>query len=168
MIDRSCSVPVVVAQETANSIPGLHFAADTSNFHARFDQAILKALVISFRVEMQKVLANRVAQRCFAEEDHPIEQFLAERPVKTFDVGVQVRASRRKEDWLNAASHQDRAKRPAELAVAIHEHIPLPDEEAVFEVGQVLAICVIQRPSGLGVQPAKWTRRVATSMTNSR
>ena len=33
---------------------------------------------------------------------------------------------------------------------------------------RLYAICIIQRSSGLGVHPAKETRRVAISMTKSR
>jgi hypothetical protein len=54
-----------------------------------------------------------------------------------------------------------------ELAVAITDETPRPDAFVAKIHQQVARLLGHQRPSGLVVIPAKWTRRVASSMKKS-
>jgi hypothetical protein len=87
----------------------------------------LQALVISFGVIMGQELANRLAQRAFPEEDHPVQAFLLDVAHEPLDVGCEVRASRREKRGLHTLCLQDRPEGRREFAVAIHEHATLAE-----------------------------------------
>ena len=87
---------------------------------------------------MEEILPNRISQHPLAEEDHPVQALLLQRPMKPFQVGVQVRTLWRQEDPLHALGLQDLPKRRTEFAVPIYEHVTLADEETGLGVGQIL------------------------------
>ena len=57
--------------------------------------------------------------------------------MKAFLVSVQIRASWRELHWLNVFDLQHLSESWAELAVPIHEHVPLTVQETVKGVGKI-------------------------------
>ena len=63
-----------------------NFTVSFADFRARIDDLVAQPLMISFAVKMRKELADRMPQRPFSEEDHPIQAFSLETQVKPFDM----------------------------------------------------------------------------------
>ena len=60
----------------------------------RLDQLIIDPLVIPLPMIVSGILASRLSQRPFAEEDHSIETLILDRADETLGVGVQVGRTR--------------------------------------------------------------------------
>ncbi len=58
--------------------------------NGRLDQPIVDPLMIPLPVIVRGVLASGLSQRPFAEEHHPIETLILDRPDEALGVGVQV------------------------------------------------------------------------------
>ena len=76
MIARSCSVAVVVSQQTTKSLPALDLAGATAHFLAGLKNPGVQSLMIAFRVVVFQKQGHRPAQGRLAEEDQPRKAFL--------------------------------------------------------------------------------------------
>ena len=82
-------------------------------------------------------LTDGVSQHPFAKEDHLIQTLRLERPMKSLQMGIQVRALCRQQHGVHIHALQDCSEGQRELVVAVHEHVTFALEEAIFGVGQV-------------------------------
>lgn len=81
---------MVVAQETAQSLPTCDLARLLSHFLARYQNPITQSLVIAFLVVMLQELGNRPPQHRFAKEDHAVETLLLNRSVESLELRIEV------------------------------------------------------------------------------
>src|SRR5207244_10532787 len=65
------------------------------------DQAIVEALVISFKMLMEDEFRDRAPQRILAEPNHPIQAQFLNRSNEAFRRGVQIPGPARQSDRLN-------------------------------------------------------------------
>src|SRR5437660_11198382 len=93
--------------------------------------------MVALAVIMLTKSNNRLAQRPLSEKDQALEALRFQAPVEPLQVGIQIGRSCRQLDWLDAGLLQQRAKRQRELAVPIHEHIPLAVKKAVLRSRQI-------------------------------
>lgn len=76
MIQRPlCCAAIVVVQKAAEALSAANISVRCARFFVWFDEPVIQALVIPFAVTMETELADRIAQRPFAKEDHPIQAF---------------------------------------------------------------------------------------------
>lgn len=82
-------------QQTSDSFPtGNRPVAliDAGLFGQKWND-VVNPLMRSFGLMVFDVFGDGVVQRCFAEEDHPVEALFLDRPDKPLGEGVQIRAS---------------------------------------------------------------------------
>jgi len=81
---------MVEAQHSAESLYALDGVRHRFGTIIGLDQSIIEPLMIPLPVIVGGVLASGLSQRSFAEEDHPIETLILDRPDESLGVGVQV------------------------------------------------------------------------------
>ena len=136
-VPRSSCLAVVASQKAAKTFRTLDIAEGTPYLLAGDEDPIAHSLVITFGVKMGQEFTDRISQRGLAEEDHPIQTFLFKRAVESFQIGVQIGASRRQKQRLDAVALLDGPEGRREFAVPVHEQVTPALEEVVFDVGQV-------------------------------
>jgi hypothetical protein len=97
-----------------------------------------------------------------ADDQQPIETFGADGENNALGIGVRLRGVGRRVDHVHAFAAEDLVEGCAEFAVAVVDQ----EAHAVEQAGEaeVRACWVTQERLGLVVQPAKWTRRLPSSM----
>jgi hypothetical protein len=86
-IDLRCSA-MVEAKHPAESLGTLDGVESRVGAAIRLDQPIVDPLVVPLTMIMSGVLTSRLTQRSFAEEYHPVEAFILDRPDESLCVGV--------------------------------------------------------------------------------
>ncbi len=84
------SSAMVEAQHSAEPLNAFDGARCRFDLVVRLDQSIIDPLMIPLTVVVSRVLASGLSERPFAEEDHPIETLVLDRPDEPLRVGVQV------------------------------------------------------------------------------
>jgi len=79
---------MVVAEQATQSLAALDLAGSAADFLAGHGDPVVEPLMISFCVKMDNELANRVSQRCLAEEDHLVETLVFNSFEEPLQVGV--------------------------------------------------------------------------------
>ena len=74
---------IIVSAPDCSTVPSVAFI--------RNDQSVAKTLVVSLAVIMRHEFVNRLPQRVFSEEDHPVQAGLLDGSDKPFRVGIGVR-----------------------------------------------------------------------------
>ena len=115
-------------------------------------------------VVVGRVGAEHVFEVAAVEDQQPVETLGADGADEALGVGVRLWRPDRCSDHLIPSLRKTSSKARAELAVAVVDQEPrLLEVAAEAEVARLL---VTQAPVGLVVQPASWTRRLASSMKN--
>ena len=117
------------------------------------------------RVVMSGVSAKHVLELTTADDQQPVEALGARRRDEALRLGVRLWRPDRRLDHPDAFAAEHLVEGHAELAVAIVDHEPRPRKNT--GEAEVPACWVTQAPVGLVVQPARWTRRLPSSMKNS-
>jgi hypothetical protein len=105
-----------------------------------------------------------VFEMAAADDQEPVETLVADGADESLRVGVRLRRSHRRVDHLDSFAAEHLVEGSGELAIAIVDQETRPLENVrEAEVARLLDDPV---PDGFGVQPAKWTRRLPSSMKN--
>ncbi len=94
---------MIEAQHSAEPLGTLDSAERRFRTIIGLNQPIVDPLVIPLPVIMGGELAGRFPERLLAEEDHPVETFVLDRPDEPFCVGVQVGRPRRQANDLDSS-----------------------------------------------------------------
>ena len=116
-------------------------------------------------VVMGHVGAQHVFEVAAAEDQQPVETLAADGADEALGEGVRLRRTNRCPDHPDAFALEDLIEGEAELAVTVVDQEPRPFEDTA-EV-EVACLLGAQPPLGLVVQPARWTRRLPSSMKKS-
>lgn len=84
-------------------------------FVDRFDQLIVETLMVSLRVIVGEIFADRVSQLLLIEKDHPIQALGFNTSHKPFDIRVELWGSRRQDQRFRAGVFERRPKRFGEF-----------------------------------------------------
>src|ERR1700683_3175052 len=90
----SGSGAVVVVEHAPQPLPALHFTCGADVPRLWADETVPQSLMIAFPVIVGYVVLNGGPQRCFSEEDQPLQAGLLDAAHKSLRVGVQIRRSR--------------------------------------------------------------------------
>src|ERR687883_119490 len=118
-------------------------------------------------VVMQRVGGHHAFEVAAADDQQPVEAFATERADPALGVRPRPRCPYRRLDHTDALRAEDFVEVTRELAVAVTDQKPRLNALVVELHQQVAACWVTHEPSGFDVIPARCTRRVASSMTNS-
>jgi hypothetical protein len=123
-----------------------------------------ESAVRTFAVVVLDVDAQDVFEMAAADDQEPVETLVADGADESLRVGVRLRRSHRRVDHLDSFAAEHLVEGSGELAIAIVDQETRPLENVrEAEVARLLDDPV---PDGFGVQPAKWTRRLPSSMKN--
>ena len=120
--------------------------------------------VRALAVVVNRVGADDVFEVAATKDQHPVETFDtdgAHEPLRIF----RLRCADRRVDHLDLFAAEHLVEGGGELAVAVVDQEACPLEQV--SEAQIAACWVTQSPVGLVVQPARWTRRLPSSMKNS-
>ncbi len=102
MVQASGCPAEVVTEHAAQPLVGVDGPAGQAHMLSRFDQAVLKTLVIPFPMVMSEELRDCTAQSTFTEEDHLVEALSLDGENEPFTMGVQVRRAWRQSYGLDS------------------------------------------------------------------
>ncbi len=122
---------MVKAQHSAEPLGAPYRTRRRFGVVTRFDQPIIDPLVIPLPMIMSGVLASGPSQRPFAEEDHPIETLILDRPDESLGVGVQVGRTIRQAHGFDAGILQEIPERFGELGISVEDEEPFLGESPV-------------------------------------
>jgi hypothetical protein len=106
-------------------------------------------------------------QGAWPNDQQPVQALRADRADPPLRLGVRVRRLHRGHQHLHTLGPKHVIEPAAELRVSIANEEAHPASAFVQGQQQVRACWVIQAALGLAVTPARWTRRVSSSMKNS-
>lgn len=86
--------------------------------------------------------SNSSSRRGFAKQNQFLKAFGFQRSEKSFQVCIQVRASRWQANWLHAFASLASTKRLTDGRITIHDQLLLVFEKAVLVVGQFVGNCL--------------------------
>lgn len=117
------------------------------------------------RVVVGDVRAEHVLEVATADDQQPVETLCAYRTHEALRVGVRLWCPDRRVDHLDRFAAEDLVERHEELVVAVVDQEPCPLEHT----GEAEVASLLRDPGAVGlvVQPARWTRRLPSSMKNS-
>jgi hypothetical protein len=127
--------------------------------------ASVEAAVGPVGVVVLEVVAQELFELSAVPDEGAVEELAAHGADPSFRVCVGDRGPRWRADDRRAAASEDLVERRDELAGAV------ADQEPDLPVGAIMkfrAAWVVQAPVGLVVMPARYTRRVSSSMKNKR
>jgi hypothetical protein len=102
-----------------------------------------------------------------SEDQQPVQALGPYRPDPALRMGVRVRCLHRRDEHLGALSAEHVVEAAGELRVAVAQHEAPPSSSLAEHQQQVAGLLGDPTPLGLAVTPARWTRRVSSSMKNS-
>src|SRR5262245_12270231 len=83
-------LPVIVAQQTTETLSPPHFAYLATDARFGGNQLIIKTLMIALLVMMRQIVMDRITQRVFTNEDHATQRFLFDRAHEALTMGIQI------------------------------------------------------------------------------
>ena len=87
--------------------------------------------MISFPMIMTQVSLDRISQRGFSNEDHPVERLLFYGPYESLTMCVQIRTPRGQHHRLHPVAPQVLVECICEFAVAIVDEIAFVEKKAI-------------------------------------
>src|SRR6266545_2467117 len=158
-------------EETAEPVASAHCALPVLGYGHHIGKWIrrfqLKRPVRAMPVVVVDVDAKDLLQVASPDDQQPVEALRAGRADPAFGVGVRVGRLHRRDQHLGALRAEHVVKAAGELRVPVAEQEAQPPVLFPQHQQEVRACWVIHEPSGLVVTPARWTRRVSSSMKNS-
>jgi hypothetical protein len=116
-------------------------------------------------VVVLEVVDEHPAEVVLVAEQEPVEAFAADGADEALRVGAGDRRADRREDDADRLAREDLVEDAGELAVAITDEEPEPVEGA--SIARLRTCRATHAPVAVRVMPARWTRRVSSSMKNS-
>jgi hypothetical protein len=114
------------------------------------------------KVVLVGVLSQHRSQLSASEDQHPVQHLTPNRADPALRMGVRPRRPYRRAQHLDPLGGKNRVERGAELHVPITDQEPKIPDAASRPMRRLRACCVTHAPTGYGVTPSRWTRRVAT------
>jgi len=128
---------IIVVEHSAKSLTP-HDRSGLANLSGLWnDQSVAEPLVISFTMIMGHELVNRLSQRAFSEQDHPLQAGLFDTAHKSLGVGIQIRRSRRQFHRLYTCLCKHVQEFVREQWIAIMDEVSLPSHHAIDRIGQI-------------------------------
>lgn len=69
---NSCGLSIIIVQQSAQVLSALDCPGCPAHFWFRGDQLMVEPLMVAFGMIMTQVTPDRIAQRRFTHQDHPI------------------------------------------------------------------------------------------------
>jgi hypothetical protein len=101
------------------------------------------------------------------DDQQPVQALGAHRPDPAFRMGVRVRRLHRRQQDLGALEAEHVVEAAGELRVVVAQPKRSRRSRSPSANSRLRACWVTQAPFGWAVTPARWTRRVSSSMKNS-
>ncbi len=152
--------PMVEAQHPTEALGAFDGARYGFGAVPRLDQLIIDPLVIPLPMIVSGILASRLSQRPFAEEDHSIETLILDRSDESLGVGVQVGRAVRQTYDFDAGILQEIPERDGELGVPVEDEEPFIGERSVDWIGKI--------PADLQHPRFTWTGRDTSDVDATR
>jgi hypothetical protein len=164
----SCDLRVLVDQST-ESISSRNPSArqDDRWFGGPERWCLPQGAVRTVAVVLIEVLGQHSLQLPASQDQHPVKQLTPDGADPPLRVGIHPRCPHRRPQHPQSLGSKDRIERYGEL------RIPIPDQNRNWPtrssrpMTRLRACWVTHSPTGCDVTPSTWTRRVATSITNS-
>jgi hypothetical protein len=167
---HSCSSPVRMEQAT-EQVSSMNAAfstlIDESQSGGRVRRLELQSPVRPVPVVMLDIDSEDLLEVPATHDEQPVKALGPHRPDPALGVGVGVRRLNWRDQHLGAVRAEHVVEPAAELRVTIANKETHPASSFLEDKQQVAACWVTQVPLGLAVTPARWTRRVSSSMKNS-
>jgi hypothetical protein len=154
-------------QEVASVHPGSPSLADqgqTGGWTRRFQP---KRSVWTVPVVVLDVDPEDLLQATTADDQQPVEALGTDRTDPTLGVGIRVRRLDRRHQHLGTLGAEHLVEPVTKLGVAVAEHKAQSLSSIRCRQEQVAGLLGDPGTMGVDVTPARWTRRVASSMKNS-
>jgi hypothetical protein len=157
---------LVLVDESAEYVAALDGSgAWWIGFVDRFGRLKAACAMWALAVVVGRVGAEHVFEVAAAEDQQPVETLGAHRPDEPLSVGVRLWRADGRVDHLAAFAAEDFVGGGGELAVSVVDQEPRPLEQTgEAEVARLLGDPGAGR---LVVQPARWRRRLSSSMKKS-
>jgi hypothetical protein len=159
----SCDLRVLVDQPT-ESVPAYDPPSrlgDSCRFATQEWRLLSQGTVRTVDVVMAGVLGQHRLQLPTSEDEHPVQRLPPNRADPPLRRGVRLGRLDRCAQHLDPLGGNHRVERGGELRIPITDQEPEPVHE------RFRACWATHPPTGCDVTPSTWTRRVATSITNS-
>jgi hypothetical protein len=128
---------------------------------------LLQGAVRAVAVVMVGVLGRHRPQLPAADDQHPVQQLPPDGADPPLGVGVRPRRSQRRAQHPDPLGREDRVERGSELRVPVAEQKPEAPTRSSSTMSRLGACWATHSAAGCAVTPGTWTRRLATSSTNS-
>jgi hypothetical protein len=116
---------------------------------------------------MYQVRPEHIAKGRLAYHDHLMQNFLFDPAHEPFAVAIEIRTPWRQDDRLHSTSTQYRVESMQKFVSRSWSRFRLPRREPSEGSVNCRAHCIMNASLGCGVTPARCTRRVLSSITNS-
>jgi hypothetical protein len=167
---RSCSSSVLVHESVEQVAPvdlGRRILASEGRFDSWIRRLQPERPVWAMGVVVLDVDPQHLLEVAAADNQQPVQALGADRPDPAFGVGVGVGRLHRRDQHLNAVRPEHVVEGARELRVAVVQDEAQPPFSSPSTTSRLRACWVTQPLLGLAVTPARWTRRVSSSMKNS-
>jgi hypothetical protein len=166
----SCCRLILFVQQPAESISPTHRCINGKS--RPFELVLLRCVklqraVRSLSVVMTNVDAEDALEVASGEYEQPVQAFRSHGSDPALAHGVGTRRPDGGANHPQMLSRKYLIERPAELGVAVVDEKPERMCSLVEVEGEVPRLLGNQAPSGMMVQPARWTRLVVSSMNTS-
>jgi len=159
---------VVLVDRAAEYLPALHGCIKRQGeLRVVIGRPLLAGLVRAMTVVMADVRSEDHPQVPFMVDEHPVGALGACGPHPPLGIAVRPRRPRRSPDNLHALAGEDLVEDASELGIASRMRKRNDVIRSPRSISRLRACRAVQAPSGWAVTPRTYTRRVATSMTNS-
>jgi hypothetical protein len=167
---RSCSLSALVhetTEEIASVDSGRPIHASERRPNGRIRRQQPERPVRMVGVVMLHVDAQHLLKVATPKDQWPVQALSPHRPDPAFRVGVGVRCLHRRDQHLGALGAEHVVEAAGELRVAVAQHEAQLSASFAEHQQQVAGLLGDPQTVGGAVTPARWTRRVASSMKNS-
>ena len=151
--DRSCGLPVVEIEPSAQTLPPLHVGGQAHRRWRSLQELVVESLVVSLALVVVDVLAHEETQGPFAEGDDATETFPFHRADEPLGIRVEIGTLRRETDRLDTPALQDLAKPPRGERVAVVNQIAGAAQAAIDRVRHIAGHLLHPRAVRLRMDP---------------
>jgi hypothetical protein len=166
---RSCSLPVLV-HETTEEITSVDSGRPTHPGERQSDGWIWRLQperpVRTVGVVVLDIDVEDLLEVAAPDDQQPVQALGPHRSDPALRVGVGVRRLHRRDQHLGALGAEHVVEAAGELRVAVAQHEAQLSSSFAEHSSKLRACWVTQPLLGLAVTPARWTRRVSSSMKN--
>src|SRR5262249_50942045 len=130
-------VPVVVAQQSAETIATHDGTALMASRWLWSNQLIAEALMIPLRMIMGEVLADDLGEESFTQHERLLEGLFLDGAYKSLAVRIEIGTPRGQEHRFDAAVLQEHIEGLRELGITIVEQVPFAKQKTLHGIRQL-------------------------------